>query len=254
MRIGACLVGVILSIPAATWAQTEEDVAPSVATVEVMGGWGVQIGDTEYLPDGAATDYKFPFFSGFGGGATAGYLFLPDLAVIATYEYWWSQSVEGDIPDVIDSVRGSVSYHTVILGLRLYRDLGPGRLRADMGIGIALPFSTEVEYDWGDGLAAAGITGTGTKTDDYGMGFGLAAQMGYEVDVGGPVFVGAGLQLRSFQSDNNGEETTLDNVADLAGMPPTAINATIDHGNGEAQPTTFSVQDIGIRIAVGARF
>jgi len=255
MRVGTCLVGVLLSIPGAVWAQSEDAAAPKVVTVEVMGGWGVQLGETEYLPDGAPTDFQHPFVSGWSAGATAGWLFARDLALIATYEYRTASSVEGSVTGVIDRVQGSVMYHTAVLGLRLYRDLGPGRLRADMGVGVAFPFETETEYDWGDGLAPAGISGSGTRTDEYAIGFGVAGQVGYEVDVGGPVFIGLGIELRAFQSNNNDEQTRLDNVVtDLTAVPPVAVDATIDYGDGQAQPSTYAVADLGFRLAVGARF
>jgi hypothetical protein len=258
MRIGACLVGVLLSIPGGpvvAFAQDEGEAdRAEVVTVEAVGALGVQFGDTDYLPDGSPTDYKFPFVYGAGAGVNAGWLFAPDLALIATYEYWAATSVEGDVPDVIDRVQGYVRYHTLILGLRVYRDAGPGRLRADMGVGLVLPFETRTEYDWGQALGAAGISGTGTETDDHSLGFGAQAQLGYEIPAG-PVFIGLGLQLRAFQSDNNGEETRLDNmVTDLTAVPPVAVDATIEHGNGQAQPTTVSVQDLGLRIGVGMRF
>lgn len=254
-RYGVFVIGVVAVIPAAARAQEEEVEPPAALTVEAMGGWGVQAGNTEYPPDGSPTEYRYPFTSGWSVGATVGWLLLPDVALIGSYEYRTSSTVEGDIMGVVDRVQGFVSYHTAVVGLRLYRTLGPGRLRADMGAGLVFPFETRTEYDWGPGLAAAGITGTGTTTDEYALGYGVAGQLGYEIPVGGPAFVGLGLGLRVFQSTNDGKQTTLENmVTDFAAMPPTAVDATIDYGDGDEQPTTYSVQDVTWRVSVGARF
>jgi hypothetical protein len=255
MRIANCLVVVLLSIPAMARAQSEREEPRSHALVEVRGGWGVQIGETEYLPDGAATEYKYPFVSGWTIGGTAGWLFVRDVALIATYEYRTAALVDGDVPGVIDEVDGKITYHTAVLGVRLYRDAGPGRLRFDLGAGVVFPFETEREFDWGPALVPAGIRGTGTQTDEYSIGYGVAAQAGYELSVGGPLYLGLGLEVRSFQSDNNHEKTELENmVTDFAAVPPVAVNTTIEYEDGAAQPRSYSVQEIGARVALGVRF
>ncbi len=251
---------VILSLPAAAGAQEAGTVQTEAATeprsnafVEALGGWGAQFGATQYLPDGSPTSFEHPMVTGWSAGATVGWLFMRDLALTGTYEYRTATSVTGSIEGAIDSVQGSVTYHTAVLGVRMYRALGPGRMRAELGAGIALPFETQTEYQWGPALEPAGVTGEGTRTDQYATGFGVAGHIGYEVAVGGPAFVGAALSVRSFQSNNNGEKTELDNVVtDLTA--PMATTATIEYGDDKAQPETYSVQDVGLRLAVGARF
>lgn len=240
----------LVALPAIASADLErERSSPPVASAEVTGGWGMQLGDTEYLPDGSSGQYKFPFFSGFQGGATAGWLFLPDLALIGTYEYWTASSVEGSVNGAIDRVQGAVRYQTATLGLRLYRDLGPGRLRADMSAGVVFPFETTVEYDWGAALAPAGVSGTGTRTDRYKLGFGMQTALGYELPLYRAAFVAAALELRAFQSNNKGEDMSLDNMI-MDFSAPTPIDVTM----ANTQPTTYSVQDLGLRVGVGTRF
>lgn len=250
MRTTAIISGLFVALPAIAGADVErERASPPVATAEVTGGWGLQLGDTEYLPDGAAGQYKFPFFSGFQGGASAGWLFMPDLALIGTYEYWTSSSIEGSVTGAIDRVQGAVRYQTATVGLRLYRDLGPGRLRGDMSAGLIFPFETTVEYDWGAALAPAGISGTGTRTDRYKLGYGLQAALGYEVPIYRQAFIAAALELRAFQSNNKGEDMSLDNMV-MDFSAPTPIDVTME----TTQPTTYSVQDLGLRVGVGTRF
>jgi hypothetical protein len=250
MRTFTIVTGLFLTFPAIASADVaSERASPPVATAEVTGGWGVQLGDTEYLPNGTSTTYKYPFVSGFAGGASVGWLFLPDLALVGSYETWIASSVDGSVAGAIDRVEGAVRYQTATLGFRLYRDLGPGRLRAQMSAGLVFPFETTTEYDWGPALAPAGITGTGITTERYGLGYGAETQLGYELALRGAMFISAALELRAFQSDNKGKDMTLDNMV-MDFSAPTAIDATMTHD----QPTTYSVQDLGLRLGVGARF
>lgn len=252
----------MLSLPVTVHAQYYEEVVvepeerPAVAFVEALGGWGVQLGRTDYLPDGAPDAWQHPFVTGWTVGGAAGWIFARDLALVGTYEYRWASSREGDIPGAIDKVQGETSYHTASLGLRFYRPVGMGRLRADFGVLLAFPFETRLEYDYSDVLAAAGLPEEGRRVDEYTWGIGVRGQIGYEISVGGPAYVAFALGVRAFQSNNDGEKTEIDDVIDLAGMPPTPTTTTIRYGDGptRAQPTTYSAQDVDVRLAIGARF
>jgi hypothetical protein len=254
MRSGMIVVGVLLAGPANARAQRYVPEVPDLGFVEISGGWGPQFGETEYLPDGAPTEFQHPLVLGWSGGLTGGVTLVPDLALIASYEYRFAMSREGQIPQVLDSVRGKVRYHTAAIGMRLYRTAGMGRLHSDFAVGVLFPFETRLELDYGQALRAAQIDGTGTRVDEYGFGVGVQAGFGYEIPIAGPIYFGASLELRSFQSSNNNHESRLDNVVDLSGMPPVATTATIDHGDGKAQPTTYSVQDLSLHFAIGAHF
>lgn len=263
MRTRAFLTIVITSFslawPAALRADGDSPGSPEVAFVEAMGGWGVQIGPADYLPDGSPTRFKYPLVTGWSAGATAGWLFANDLALIGSYQYRTASSGEGDIPGVLDDVQGKIHYHTVAVGVRMYHALGPGRLRAELAAGLVMPFETKIEYDYGPGLAPAGIRGTGTLTDKYNLGYGAQGQLGYELPVlswpYGNLYAAFSIELRVFQSNNRGRSTKLDNfVTDLAAMPPVATTATIESDNGMTRPRAYAVADIAPQLSIGARF
>jgi hypothetical protein len=253
------IIGLFLAWPAALRAQDETSDPPRMAFVEAQGGWGFQLGELPYLPDGAPTRYKHPLVTGWSVGATAGWLLADDLAVIGSYGYRTASSREGSITGVLDRVQGEIHYHTIAVGVRLYRAMGPGRLRGEFAAGLALPFETQLAYDYGPALAPAGIRGTGTLTDKYNLGYGTQAQVGYELPVAGNaygnLYAALALELRVFQSNNQGRPTRLDNfVTDLAAVPPAAISATTENDNGAGQPRTYAVSDLTLQLAVGARF
>jgi hypothetical protein len=257
--LAVAIIGVLLMWPAATRADDGTQALPHMAFAEVMGGWGFQLGEIDYLPDGAPTRYKNPLVTGWSAGATAGWLLADDLAVIGSYQYRTASSREGNIPGALDRVQGNIHYHTVAVGVRLYHAVGPGRLRSELAAGLALPFETRLEYDYGPALAPAGIRGTGALTDEYNLGYGLQGQLGYELPVAsnasGNLYIALSLELRAFQSNNRGRSTRLDNfVTDFTAIPPAANTATIEHDNGMTQPRTYAVADIAPRLAIGARF
>jgi hypothetical protein len=249
------IIGLLLSWPATIRAQDEVPDPPAVAFVEAMGGWGFQLGETEYLPDEAPTRYKHPLVTGWSAGATAGWLLADDLALIGSYQYRTASSREGSITGVLDRVQGEVQYHTMAIGVRLYRAAGPGRLRSELAAGVALPFETKLEYDYGPRLAPAGVSGTGTLTDEYNLGYGVQGQLGYEMPVTGKLYVALALELRVFQSNNRGKETRLDRfVTDFTATPPVATTATIENDDGMGQPRTYAVAELAPQLAIGARF
>jgi len=246
------IISFLLSWPAAIRAQAGP---PEVAFAEAYGGWGFQVGETDYLPDGTPTEYKHPVVTGWSVGATGGWLLAGDLALIGSYQYRTASSREGSVAGVLDRVEGEVQYHTISIGVRLYRAAGPGRLRSELAAGLALPFETKLTYDYGPGLAPAGISGTGKLTDEYTVGYGVQGQLGYEMPVADKLYIALALELRMFQSNNRGKSTRLNNfVTDFTAMPPAATTATIENGDGRVRPRAYAVADLGPRLAIGARF
>ncbi len=226
--------------------------------LEATGAYGIQFGDTPYLPSGGPTDYQHPIVHGFGVGGTAGVYVIPDtLAIIANYEYDRSISREGVLTGVLDEVQGLIQYHTAMLGLRLRVPVGFGAIRAEVSGGVLFPFQTELSYQYGAGLSQlpTPITGTGTRTDFYSVGFGGSGLIGYEMPLFGPLYLAINIRLRTFQTENSGERTELRNfVTDFTALPPTATDGTVTYGNGAARPSTYSVQDARLQLAIGAAF
>lgn len=222
--------------------------------VEATGGWGFQLGETEYLPDGSATEYQHPLVNGYAVGGTAGLMLMEQVALVVSYEYTNATSSEGDITGALDRVEGYIDYHSTVIGLRLYQPTGFGRLRLEFGIGVMFPHETRLELEYADTLQALGISGTGTRVSNYSWGVGGQALAGYEVPLGDVFYVAANLKYKLFQTTNKGETTELRNFVDLEAEVPMPVDATITHDDGAARPTTNSVQDVRLQLAVGVRF
>jgi hypothetical protein len=253
------IIGLALAWPRASRAEGDAPDPPPRGFVEAEGGWGFQLGELQYLNDESPTRYKHPVVTGWSAGVTGGWLWTSDLAVIGSYQYRTASTREGHITGVLDRGQGNIHYHTFAIGVRMYRPIGPGRLRAEFAAGLAFPFRTEAELDYGPVLAAVGIRGSGSMVDHFNLGYGAQAQIGYELPVAeipyGNLYVALALELRAFQSSSQGRSSELDNfVTDFAATPPVPITATIEHEDGAAPPRQYAVSDVTLRLAVGARF
>jgi hypothetical protein len=225
--------------------------------IEGTGGYGFQFGETEYLPSGAGDIYQHPMVHGYSVGGTLGVFLDPNLALIATYEYASAQSSRGDVPGVIDRIEGSIDFHTATAGLRLYHPIGFGRIRGELALGVLFPYSTELTVTHGAGLTQLPmpITGEGTRRDNYSVGFGGHAALGYEFPIVAGLYGALQVKYRLFQSENSGETTELRNfVTDYEAAPPRAVDATITHGDGAERPVTTSVQDVRLQATLGWMF
>jgi hypothetical protein len=227
--------------------------------IEAVGTYGFSFGVTSYVPDGSPTDTDHPLTRGFGVGGTAGVVVADNLAVIANYEWSQAESREGFVTNVLEEVNGSIDYHTIVAGVRLMKDLGPGRLQAEVALGVVLPFETELEYRYADAMAGLPepIMGTGTRTSEYNLGVGGHGQVGYSFALGAGAYLTGAVKLRTFQSNNNDKDVVLDNFVDDFQNPegPQAVDMTMTFDDdGGAPPTTYSVQDIRGQIALGWMF
>ncbi len=232
-----------------------EEADRTVGFIEAQGGYGFQVGNLEYVPDGAGGDWKHPLVNGPAVGGTIGFHLAPNIALVANYEWTKAWSRKGEVPGILDEVQGKVDYHTVTAGFRLREPAGPGAVRAELGAGVVLPFETELELDYGAGLAQAGITGRGTQIENYNIGIAGHAQLGYEIPIGDVFYIALDLKLKVAQSSNEGKTTELRNfVTDFEAFPPTAVTTNIRHDDGAAQPTTYSLQSGRGMLTLGARF
>ena len=238
-------------------AQPEEK--PDRAFVEAFGTYGFSFGVTNYVPEGSPTDTEHPLTKGFGVGGTAGVLVAENLAVIGAYEYSQADSRDGFVTNVLEEVNGSIDYHIITAGVRLMRDLGPGRLHAEVALGVVLPFETVLTYEYADAMAGLPdpIMGTGTRTSEYNTGFGGHGQLGYSFELGAGAYLTTAVKLRTFQSNNEDQEVVLDNfVTDFQNPEgPQAVDMTMTFDADEGlPPTTYSVQDIRGQLALGFMF
>lgn len=238
-------------------AEPQED--PDRAFVEAFGTYGFSFGVTNYVPEGSPTDTEHPLTRGFGVGGTAGVLVAENLALIGSYEYAQADSRDGFVTNVLEEVNGSIDYHTITAGVRVMRDVGPGRVHAQVALGVVLPFETELTYDYADAMAGLPdpIMGTGTRTSEYNLGVGGHGQVGYSFELGAGAFLTTAVKLRTFQSNNNDKEVVLENFVvdfqDPEGPQAVDMTTTFD-ADGGTPPTTYSVQDIRAQLALGFMF
>jgi hypothetical protein len=237
-----------------TSARAERPFTPSRFFLEVTGDWGLQFGTQSYVPAGSVGASENPLTNGPGFGATAGYAVTHDLEVLVDYAHGQADSRNGELMGALTSVDGSITFDTLAAGARLARHLGPGRLYGQLAVGVILPTETVLTYEYAPSLEAIGITGSGTRTERYRTGFGAHAEFGYHVPITAGLYVGASLRLQAFQTSNDGKKTSYDNfVTDF--RQPVPVNMDIVHGTTNAEtPTTYSVQDARLHVALGYDF
>lgn len=224
--------------------------------IEVAGAFGFQFGEQPYLPDGAPGDSMHPLTNGFAVNVTAGYQVASGLDLIADYAYSQASSRSGELTNALTDVDGHISFQTIAAGLRSRRTIGPGVLYGELAVGIVLPFETQLDYTYAPALGQLPdpIVGEGRKIDNYSIGVGAHGELGYQWAAWGRVYVAAALRIQSFQSNNNGETTELDNfVGDFTN--PSATTTMIEYdSNGGVTPQTYSVQDLRLHVNVGYGF
>lgn len=255
--LGVLLCCGLVGIASEVHAQNDDFAAPDYRLfLEGTGSWGFEIGNQPYLPDGEG-GFKHPVTNGPGAIATAGVSVFRNLDVFLSYQFAHASSREGQIPNLIDRIEGQISFHTLILGVRIYRDFGPGRLFGDLGGGLLFPFSTRLEVDYADAAAnlPQPISGSGSRVSNYDPGYGFRGYLGYSLPVIGPLYAIGMFGVRAFQSDNNNETTVLTNfIPDTTAEVPTTVTTTIENGEGVNQPTTYSVQDFRLHVGLGVRY
>lgn len=231
-----------------------EPAQPRFGFVEVAGNYGLSFGEQEFVPTGTPGESENPLTNGFGFNATAGYTVSPGIDIIADYNYATATSRSGEVTGVLDGVTGKVDYHTITAGVRTGIGLGGGRLYGELALGVVLPFDTVLEYDYATPMSQVGISGSGTKIDNYNLGFGAHGEAGYQFPITSAAYIASALRVQSFQSSNAGRTTEYDNfVADFTA--PQAMTMDVNHAtDAGATPVTYSVQDLRLLVDLGYRF
>lgn len=252
----ALSLGCLLPLTRVAHAQEfqQQEKPKSHGFIEGNGAWGTQYGVTDYLPDNAINNFKFPFVFGWNFGGTIGVRLDGDLFLIANYEFTTAKSNKGAIPQVLDKVQGDIKYHTASIGFRFMHKAGIGQLRADITAGLLFPFHVQENVTYGPALSQlpTPITGTGFRRRNFGLGLGVAMSFGYQIPLGSHLYIAPCVRVKAFESDNDGATTQYSNfVTDFNTDNPQAVTAVVKHGDGFALPETYSVQDIRVQLAVG---
>ncbi|MDB4957092.1 MAG: hypothetical protein JWO36_4661 [Myxococcales bacterium] len=249
-----CSITIAVSLAAGARASSADSFEPGF--IEVSGNWGLQFGTLPYLPDAVPGKTKQPLANGWGAGATAGLALVPDLAVFVDYRYGTAGTRHGELTGALTDVQGTIRFHAFTAGLRIARELGPGRFFAQLGVGAVLPFHTTITLVYAPELAAIAITGTGVQRDEYNVGYGAQGALGYHEDLGPSVYLGVDLRLETFESSNNGRDTVFSNfVTDFTVQRPAPISTTLHHSTTDAvPPTNYSIQDVRIEVSLGYGF
>jgi hypothetical protein len=155
-------------------------------------------------------------------------------------------------------IEGTIEYHTIALGLRWTKRIGPGRLTGELAGGVILPFETVVHYDYAEAMSGALSVAAGHQIDEYNLGVGAQGELGYQWDILPRLYVTTALKLKSFQSNNDGKQTRYEDVLSITAQGPQLVNAVVKYeadqaGEGIEAPRTYSVQDLRLQVAVGFR-
>jgi hypothetical protein len=237
-------VSVSLSLAATTAAHAQP--APvHKGFVEVGLGWGYAMSNAQFLEVNNGTLLEPPHASGLALDAGIGYQLVPGLSVIGDFQHASATSIQGSNGNG-NTTQYSSSYNSITAGVRTAVTLGPGELYADFALGLALPFETHSDGTFG------GMGGMGTvhTTTGYNTGLGGRAEMGYHYAINDRMYVGAGLRLEAFSTDNVGRTRTR---TDQTGQTMVDTFTTDPNAQGPGA-SALSVQDFRLRLSFGYRF
>jgi hypothetical protein len=234
----------VLGSLAATTLASAQPAPARKAFAEVGVGWGYAMSNAQFLEVNNGTALSAPHASGFLLDAGAGFQLVPGLYVIGDFQHANASSIQGSNGNG-GSTQYSSSYNSISAGLRTALALGPGELYADFALGLALPFDTH-----SDGTFGMGGMGTQHVTVGYNTGLGGRAEMGYHYTINERMYVGAGLRLEAFSTDNVGRTRTR---TDQNGQTTVDTFTTDPNAQGPS-PSALSVQDFRLRVSLGYRF
>lgn len=225
--------------------------------VEGNIGGGLLLGDRDYLPGGPVGSWSVPIVYGWAFGLTGGYMFNQYLGVYGNWLHARNETRDGSITGLVDRAEGRVDYHTATAGLRLMVPAGFGAIRGDLGVGVIFPYARVAHLEYSPTIAQFGIPveGTGRRIENYSLGFGAQARVGYQIPVYGPLYAAADAEFTIFQTENAGETTEYQNfVRDFRAPGDFPLDEVVFHGDGAARPHTASIQSLRLLFSIGAAF
>ncbi len=231
---------------AATGAHAQPAAVPK-GFVEVGLGWGYAMSNAQFLEVNNGTLLAPPHASGLELDVGGGYQLVPGISIIGDFQHASATSIQGSGGNG-STAQYSTSYNSLTVGVRAAHPVGPGELYADFALGMAFPFDTHADGTFGGGGMGGG--GTAHVTIGYNTGFGARGEMGYHYAINDRLYVGAGLRLEAFSTDNVGRTRVR---VDQNGQTETETYSTDPNAQGPT-PSALSLQDLRLRLSVGYRF
>lgn len=213
--------------------------------VEGALGWGYAMSNSQFLEVNNGTQLDPPHASGFSLGVAGGYQLVPGLSIIGDFQHGGTSSIQGSNGNG-NTTQYSSSYNSLTAGVRSAIAVGPGELYADFALGFALPFDTHADGTF-NGMGGGGALHT---TTGYNTGLGGRGEMGYHYAINDRMYLGAGLRLEAFSTDNVGRTRTR---VDQNGQSQVDTFTTDPNAQGPSA-SALSVQDLRLRVAFGYRF
>lgn len=276
------------AVPAAVTAPAPVVAAPAASgkglglSIEARGAWIQSHGTSDSRLDGTATAtneaYKLSNLSGFGGGATLGYDIASSLAAVVSFDYRAisTRKWDGTKPQAPGTNQTTVEQttNTSVIGIGLRPSVAAlgGTFYAGMGFAMVLPYKNETTIEVTlKGLGAFDGTAKSVYTDEWNLGLGVYAELGYNYAINDMLFVGVGVRGLVATSNNDGKSRSYTisgdagtigaaNGANKGAFPIAAAGTkTIDYA-ASGDPTKISayesqgITDMTVSITVGARF
>lgn len=211
--------------------------------VELGLAYGYAMSNADFLEVDTGRVLDPPHASGPALDLAGGYALAPGFAIIGDLQHAWATTIRG-VNDNGDEQEYSWGFWSLGLGLRGTVALGPGEFYSQMTLGAVLGFDTERD-EWranGD---------TRHTTIGYNNGLGGRGEAGYHYPINDRMYVGGGLRLQAFSTDNAGRERIR---VDQDGNVDRTLYSTDPNAQNADRPEALSVQDLRLRLSFGLRF
>lgn len=205
--------------------------------------YGWQMSNSQYIEVNNGARYDSPGASGPALDLAGGFAFVPNLAIVGDLQWASASTIKGLDRDG-DRGRLSYSFTTLAIGLRTLVPIGPGEVYAQLGLGLVMPFETELDEDRGGGE-------TRNTTVGYNSGLGARGEMGYHYPIGERMYLGAAFRVQAFATDNEGRERVR---TDRPSGDVDRETYTLTNGNNTRPAEALSLQDFRVRVGFGFRF
>jgi len=205
---------------------------------------GYNMSNQNFLEDGNGATYASPRAAGVALDLAGGYAVIPNLYLFGDLQWAHASSIDAVDQDG-DRDHYSYSYTSLAVGIRTAVPAGPGEVYAQMGLGLLLPFESKRDQHFASGNSRFTTTG-------YNTGLGARAEAGYRYDLTDRLFLGAGVRVQAFSTDNVGKQRT--RTDQPSGNVEIRYYSTDPNAPNSDRPSALSLQDVRLRLSFGVRF